>query len=975
MTGARLKRRTHWFWAPLIVAAALVLSPQGSSNAGATLQPQGPATSLMATDEHGVRVDLNGWLNHDVLVTLCAEDDLDASGPVDTYYTVNGGAPNLYVLPVGISEQGATVISYWSVDQEGHAETPKQAVIRIDRTPPSTQSDAPVDTEYVCDGFWLKPVIMLAATDGESADVSGVVRTEWRIDGGEWREGTTLTLDGSLVGLRTLEYRSTDAAGNIEAATAMPITLYRRYEDYRASYQEGLHVEYRGDWKTHARSGLSHSRMKYTHIPGYSAHFSFVGTAFRLWAPRSEWGGIAEVYVDDMPVMEVDYYDPAQIGIASSSEVLLGIGGLESGPHTVRIVATGRGNSPSGESFICVDAVDVLGTLTADVSPPVTTITYDDEPFQPSSTVILTAHDEGTWVAATHYRLGGSAPIPYTGPFTVTDTGRHTVEYWSVDGMGNTEQRKTVSFTVGPPVCETSATLVPGIPDGAGGWFRTRPSMIVTALPDPHCEGTPRSFISTADGVWEEVFGAFPASEGDVVYRYYSRAGDSMSEIGSFRVAFDSTAPSRPGSPRMVYATGTACVVTWDASEDLASGIGHYRVSRNGSVIGTTTATAYLVEGMQPQTEYEIRLETVDVAGNVSAATTMLVTTAKAGQSVVPVPEGDDVRVELPDGGVLVFDQVTGSGEVRIMPIEPRGAPSSALFRIVHGGYYQIEVDATFVGAVTITLPYDETRLDGWQSANQSQRDAMERSLKFLHRTASGGWENITDHVDTVNNRITGTTTSFSDFWMESVAARRFEVVSPSVRLARHGDSHVLTARLVDDATGHPVANARVRVQSSSDGVSFINTSMVATTSATGSIACLVRPVHRTYYRFIAVHEEIANLQTVSVARVVVPRASVGRLVAPKYLVRGRATTVYGALKPRHTAGTSPVTLQIQRRSGSRWVRHSTVTAMASDYSTYSRYKRSMRFAREGQYRIRAIHPEDSMHASHVSDWRSVTVR
>jgi hypothetical protein len=92
-----------------------------------------------------------------------------------------------------------------------------------------------------------------------------------------------------------------------------------------------------------------------------------------------------------------------------------------------------------------------------------------------------------------------------------------------------------------------------------------------------------------------------------------------------------------------------------------------------------------------------------------------------------------------------------------------------------------------------------------------------------------------------------------------------------------------------------------------------------------------------------------------------------------------RSAKVYGSLKPRHRSGTYPVRLLIERRVGTTWRRHTVLKAKASNYysysHSYSRYTRWVRLKTAGYYRIRAIHPDDSLHARAVSAWRYVRVR
>jgi hypothetical protein len=70
-------------------------------------------------------------------------------------------------------------------------------------------------------GWYVTPVtVTLSATD----DISGVARTEYLLDGGDWVEYTgPFTLDED--GAHTLVYRSVDEAGNVEASQSLELPI------------------------------------------------------------------------------------------------------------------------------------------------------------------------------------------------------------------------------------------------------------------------------------------------------------------------------------------------------------------------------------------------------------------------------------------------------------------------------------------------------------------------------------------------------------------------------------------------------------------------------------------------------------------------------------------------------------------------------------------------------------------------------
>ena len=76
----------------------------------------------------------NAWYVSGVDVTLSASA---ASSPVSaTYYSIDGGTYHVYVAPFRVSGDGAHQVSFYSVDAEGHQETPQEQTFKVDVTPP-----------------------------------------------------------------------------------------------------------------------------------------------------------------------------------------------------------------------------------------------------------------------------------------------------------------------------------------------------------------------------------------------------------------------------------------------------------------------------------------------------------------------------------------------------------------------------------------------------------------------------------------------------------------------------------------------------------------------------------------------------------------------------------------------------------------------------------------------------------------------
>ncbi len=115
-------------------------------------------------------------------------------------------------------------------------------------------------------------------------------------------------------------------------------------------------------------------------------------------------------------------------------------------------------------SSVLFRATDGLGrqgiatvTWQKDATPPTTVATPagapdDNGSYRSPVDISLAAIDDTAGVARTEYSLdGGQNWAPYTGPFTLTDSGEQTVLYRSTDLAGNVEATRTLALRIGAP--------------------------------------------------------------------------------------------------------------------------------------------------------------------------------------------------------------------------------------------------------------------------------------------------------------------------------------------------------------------------------------------------------------------------------------------------------------------------------------------------------------------------------------------
>jgi hypothetical protein len=170
-----------------------------------------PTTTATGADD--------SWHNSDVSLSFSGADT--GSGVASTEYKVDGNdwATGESVVVPATAGDGTHTVLYRSTDALGHVEAPKSCSVKIDTHAPVTHATG-FGTE------WSDSDVTVAFT---VADAAAPATTEYSIDGGGWTLGSDALVaapaDHSNDGLHTVAYRSTDAAGNVEATRSDTVKI------------------------------------------------------------------------------------------------------------------------------------------------------------------------------------------------------------------------------------------------------------------------------------------------------------------------------------------------------------------------------------------------------------------------------------------------------------------------------------------------------------------------------------------------------------------------------------------------------------------------------------------------------------------------------------------------------------------------------------------------------------------------------
>lgn len=188
-----------------------------------------------------------------------------------------------------------------------------------------------------------------------------------------------------------------------------------------------------------------------------------------------------------------------------------------------------------------------------------------------------------------------------------------------------------------------------------------------------------------------------------------------------------------------------------------------------------------------------------------------------------------------------------------------------------------------------------------------------------------------------------------------------------------------VSGRLLTAVDGEPIGGKAVTLQVSKDGTDWVDDATTLTL-ATGGYVLQSPALTSSMHLRVRFPGDADYLTTVSAAKRVKPTAHLTKPSAPLKATRGRVFTSAGYLKPRHIAGLRSVKIECFRKvkhgdGSSAWLFWKALPAVASNFSTYSRYSAKLSLPYSGRWRIRAWHPSDGLNASTRTTWREFTVR
>lgn len=344
-------------------------------------------------------------------IDLTAKDGM--SGVNRIYYSIDGDNFLPYDTTLTLDRQGERSIYYYSVDNVGNVEEVKKQEFAMDTEEPVTFASIT--------GFMADEVISTETRITLQADdnLSGVKKTVFKVnDGGEQvYSGGYISKNQLPDGDHTIYYYSYDNVGNKEVERTINFYL-DKLPPILAS--DVLGDRYVSQGKTYF-SGRT--KLKLTAVDNKS--------------------GVGNVYYsinnDEFKAYGEPFYLPSR-----------------SGNHYIRYYAVDNMNNstagtnkdmPQYEHSVSKVYVDLTGpSIEIDFKGP-QFVKRDTAYISPESKIFIAGKDTESGIQKLTYSLNGELrETTFTEPFSLTGTGRQTVEYFGYDNVNNRNKGKAYFF-------------------------------------------------------------------------------------------------------------------------------------------------------------------------------------------------------------------------------------------------------------------------------------------------------------------------------------------------------------------------------------------------------------------------------------------------------------------------------------------------------------------------------------------------
>lgn len=592
---------------------------------------------------------------------------------------------------------GVHLVYFRATDVAGNVSS-NSDTIRVDTTPP-LQTLSVNSASSLGEYHTSNVTVQASASDS----LSGVASIQYRVNGGVWQTGNSVTLSSD--GEHVVTFRSTNGAGlsTTEARTikidkTSPAVAFLKVPENTAHVPQtwfnnpvsiGLNV-------TDSYSGVGvvewHVTPPYTTwSPGASRTFSADGIHTLTVRAHDVAGNVVvtstQVRVDRTPPQQSiavsgtpgsgGYYVSGITVSAASSDATSGVQSVQysvngstwtsgtsvsivpDGSHTVRFrTRDNAGNETTGETTVHIDKTAPVANINR------TGILGNNSWYTTSLSIQLVAQDETSGIGLVQYRIDNGDWVSGDS-FTLQD-GVYFVEARVIDNAGNqTNLNASLKVDTQTPGTNPIVTAT----SGSNGWLLSAASVV--ANPSDATSGVFAVENRVNGSNWKSGESVSITDDGvhTVEFRVTDNAG--LQSVTSRIVRIDQTKPQSVFTTPADGSNDTVIKGTYQFtgdSVDVTSGVEKIEISFNGSPwqpVAKTTSAAWLYSWdstKYPNGTYIVLVRATDVAGNIE-------NTARVSVVVANNPPNVKLQDEWwiwESGSMSVKDNVIPIGEIII---------------------------------------------------------------------------------------------------------------------------------------------------------------------------------------------------------------------------------------------------------------------------------------------------------------------
>jgi len=325
------------------------------------------------------------------------------SGLEDTYISIDGQPYNKLASNIELNQEKLYSIKYYSVDNVGNVESPKELYIKLDLTKPVTKLT--VDPDLYNDIISPRSKIILEPKD----DNSKVQKTVFSINGGTfYNYHKPIVISGLSEGEHTITYYSTDNTGNEEAP--------KEYKFYLDKTAPMIVDELIGN--TFIANGREYSSGR---------------SKVKLTAMDNK-AGVQQIMYSINDGDFIEYSKPFYLS--------------KSGKLSVKTFVTDNVNNQAINTIMTnksnISYVDLSGPTLGHSFQGANFISKDTVYITSETKIILSAKDDASGSKRMEYNIDNGEIKAYEGGFSINNEGVHAITYTGYDNVDNSSTNTVI---------------------------------------------------------------------------------------------------------------------------------------------------------------------------------------------------------------------------------------------------------------------------------------------------------------------------------------------------------------------------------------------------------------------------------------------------------------------------------------------------------------------------------------------------